>query len=601
MTPNTPLARLLAELPPHLHGQTRQRYAAAEAVLHTRLHALYGAAPGFVQWQGELMAAVGRLIAARPAELLAQDAARAHDPAWFTRQHMLGYSAYVQQFGGTLRGVMDRVDHLRDLGVTYLHLLPFLRARAGENDGGFAVASFDEVEPALGLDADLLALSGALRGAGISLCSDLILNHVADDHAWAQGAAAGDASLREFFHVFPERADVERFEATLGQVFPEAAPGNFTWVDSMGGWVWTTFYPFQWDLNYANPNVFAAMVEALLRLANRGVEVFRLDSTAFLWKREGTSCMNQPEAHTILQAMRAIVDLAAPGVLLKAEAIVPTADLPAYFGEGQAQECHLAYHSTLMAGGWAALAQQDTSLLRKVIAGTPALPGNTSWLTYVRCHDDIGWAVLRGEEPDAAQRAAIAGFYHARGGVPFQGGVQTNGTAAALAGLEHAHTEAERADALARLMLVHGLALSFGGLPVLYMGDETGTPNDHTYLDDPGRAHDTRWVQRAPFDQARAAQRLDPHSDAGRVYLGLRALVDARRGSAELAADTPCTVLADAPAPVLALLRGERFLNLSNFSGQPVELTLSAIGAGAWPGQDDLLTLAPWQMLWLAR
>ena len=591
----TPLQQLLAALPSSLHAQTSTRYAAQEGVLLDRLSALYGARPGFDAWLGALMEAVGQLIAARPAELLALDAARAADPAWFTSARMLGYSAYVGQFGGTLRGVAGRIDHLRELGVSYLHLLPFLRARAGENDGGFAVASFDEVDPAYGGEADLLALTGALRRAGISLCSDLILNHVADDHAWALGAAAGDPDLRAFFHVFPDRTLPDRFEQSLGQVFPEAAPGNFSWSDALQGWVWTTFYPFQWDLNYANPAVFAAMVQALLRLANRGIEVFRLDSTAFLWKREGSTCMNQPEAHQILQAMRAIVEIAAPGVLLKAEAIVPTADLPAYFGAGAARECHLAYHSTLMAAGWAALAEQDTSLLRDVVRGTPALPPQASWLTYVRCHDDIGWSVLRGEAPDPARRAAIAAFFHGDGfgaGVPFQGGVQTNGTAASLAGMERA----DPGDGIRRQLLLHGLALSFGGLPVLYMGDEIGMLNDHAYLNDPERAHDTRWVQRAAFDEARLARRFEP----GSIYPALRALAARRAATPALAADQPCALL-DAPPAVLALLRGGRFLNLSNFSGQAVALSLSAIGAGTWPGQPDRLTLEPWQMLWLDR
>ena len=601
---------MLDALPAGLRPQTAARYAANEAVLTGRLRGLYGSQPGFDQWLGELMAAVGQLIAARPGELQAQDTLRAADPAWFTGQQMLGYSAYVSQFGGSLRGVIERIGHLRELGVTYLHLLPFLRPRAGESDGGFAVASFDEVDPALGSEADLLALTAALREAGISLCSDLILNHVADDHAWAQGAAAGDPGLRDYFHVFPDRRQPDLFEATLPQIFPEAAPGNFTFVEAMGGWVWTTFYPFQWDLNYANPNVFGAMVQALLRLANRGIEVFRLDSTAFLWKREGTSCMNQPEAHELLQAMRAIVEIAAPGVLLKAEAIVPTADLPAYFGGTEARECHLAYHSTLMAAGWAALAEQDTALLRAVIKGTPALPEAASWLTYVRCHDDIGWSVLRGEAQSEQRLGAIARFYGGgesfAAGVPFQSGADrvvnaTNGTAAALAGFESAATEPERIEAVRRLMLVHGLALCFGGLPMLYMGDELGMRNDHAYLADPARVQDTRWVQRAPFDKLLYAQRHNRDSDAGRIFNGLRELVARRRGIPALAAGAPSALLPARNPAVLALARGEGFLSMSNFSSATQEFSLLDMGAGAWPGQPDRMVLAPWQMVWLVR
>ncbi|MDQ1922708.1 alpha-amylase family glycosyl hydrolase [Massilia pseudoviolaceinigra] len=613
MTTFSPQQRMLDALPLHLREQAAQRYARHAPVLLDRLQRLYGHRADFHAWYADLMGAVGALHGARSPELLALDARRAADPAWFAGQHMLGYSAYVQQFGGSLRGVIGRIAHLREMGVTYLHLLPFLRPRAGESDGGFAVASFDEVDPALGTGADLLALTAALRDAGISLCSDLVLNHVADDHAWALGAKEGDVALRDYFHVFPDREQPDRYEQTVGQIFPEAAPGNFTWVDAMQGWVWTTFYPFQWDLNYANPQVLSAMVQSLLRLANRGVEVFRLDSTAFLWKREGSDCMNQPEAHQLLQVLRAIVEIAAPGVLLKAEAIVPTRELPAYFGAagGAARECHLAYHSTLMAAGWAALAEQDAGLLRAVAAATPALPPAASWLTYVRCHDDIGWNVLRAEA-GAPRLAAIADFYRGGDSASFAAGVAfqtsagravhgTNGSAAALAGLETAQGAEQEAYALRRLMLLHGLALAFGGLPMLYMGDELGMQNDHTYLGDAGRARDTRWVQRAPFDQLRYAQRHDRSSPAGRVFGTLCALLERRRGLPMLAAGAPRALLETPYPALLALTRGERFLSLSNFSAQPLSFSLSAIGAGQWPGAGDAIALAPWDMLWLER
>lgn len=597
---------MLAVLPASRRAAAAHRYALHGERLCARLAGLYGQQAHFGDWLGELMEAVGRLHGERDDALLALDASRASRPGWFTSEGMLGYSSYVRQFGGSFAGLQARIPHLRELGVRYLHLLPFLRARAGENDGGFAVASFDEVDPALGSDADFDALAAALRAAGISLCADLVLNHVADDHAWARAAVAGEPGMREFFHTYPDRVLPDRFEQTVGQVFPEAAPGNFTWSAPMQRWVWTTFYPFQWDLNYANPQVFAAMALSMLRLANRGVDVFRLDSTAFLWKREGSSCMNQPEAHEILQALRALVDIAAPGVLLKAEAIVPTRALPAYLGGPGTPECHLAYHSTLMAAGWAALAEQDTSVLRAVIAATPALPPGASWLTYVRCHDDIGWSVLRDELQSDARLAAIAQFYgggasFARG-VPFQTSPGravhgTNGTAASLAGAE----AVPRSHAVERLLLLHGLALSFGGLPVLYMGDELGQLNDHAYLNEPTHAHDTRWVQRAAFDEAGHAQRLDGATSTGRWYGALCALLARRRGLPALAADGPRSVLPAAHPALLALARGERFLNLSNFSDQEVRCSLSALGAGAWPGHGDEVVLGPWSMQWLER
>ncbi|QGZ41319.1 amylosucrase [Pseudoduganella flava] len=598
--------RLLAALPLAQRAEAARRYAEHGPLLYRRLAGLYGGRADFARWYDDLLAAIGALMAERSAGLRELDACRAANPGWFLGQAMLGYSAYASRFGGDLAGVGRRIEHLRALGVTYLHLLPFLRARAGENDGGFAVASFDDVEPGLGTMDDLETLCVQLRAAGISLCGDFILNHVADDHPWAQGALAGDARLRDFFHVFPDRAMPDRYERTLGQVFPEASPGNFTHVPALG-WVWTTFYPFQWDLNYANPDVLAEIAAALLRLANRGVEVFRLDSTAFLWKREGTPCMNQPEAHAILQALRAIVGIAAPAVLLKAEAIVPTRDLPAYLGEPGVPECHLAYHSTLMAAGWAALAEQDTSLLRAVVERTPSLPAGASWLTYVRCHDDIGWKILADEAAgDVARLAGIANFFHGAGdsfaaGVPFQSGAAvtvqaTNGMAAALAGFETAAGPLAREAALRRLLLVHGVALAFGGMPMLYMGDELGMGNDHGYRADPQRAHDTRWVQRPDFDDEAAARRDDRDTWSGRVFGALRALVEQRSACAALAADVPRTVLPMDDPALLALARGDSFLALFNFSARTVK-----VPPGTWPRYPDAIELEPWGMRWLTR
>ena len=628
--------RLLAALPHELRDQAAQRLAQHGPVLERLLAGLYGgpssvlrgdagdvggaglSEAGFEAWFGELMASLGALYAARPAALRALDAQRAAQPDWFLSQNMLGYCTYVQHFGGDLNGVAQRIPYLQQMGVSYLHLLPFLRARAGENDGGFAVSSFDEVEPALGSNADLEALTAQLRAAGISLCSDLILNHVADDHAWAQAAKAGNPRARAMFLCFPDRSMPDRYERTLGQVFPQVAPGNFTYVEAMQGWVWSTFYPYQWDLNYANPAVFAEMAATLLRLANRGIEVFRLDSTAFLWKREGTNSMNQPEAHQILQALRAIVDIVAPGVLLKAEAIVPTRELPAYLGSSAAAECHIAYHSSLMAAGWLALAEQGTGVLREVIRNTPALPPAASWLSYVRCHDDIGWNVLRAEAAvdgqDANARLARAArfFSGAEGsyasGAAFQSSDPnaahgSNGMAASLVGLDTARNEEERALALRRLQLLHGLALSFGALPVLYMGDELAMQNDYSYQERPQHAMDSRWLQRPLFDDARWQACQEGAGSAATMYQGLQQLLRIRRAHPVLAANAPRTLLADAPDGMLALARGNDFLILLNFSGAAQTYRLQGDWTDCLDGRilNNAVQLAPYAMHWLER
>jgi amylosucrase len=631
ISPSIPLPAL-ERLPEHLREAVRQRLASRGGLLRDRLERLYADAVDFPAWFARLMSGLADIHAARPDELLALDRTREQAPDWFERQTMLGYCAYADRFAGSLRGVADRIPHLQELGVTYLHLLPFLKARAGgpdESDGGFAVASYDEIEPRLGTMEDLEALTAQLRHAGISLCSDLVLNHVADDHPWAVGARNGDARLRQFFHVYPDRTVPDRFERTLVQIFPQAAPGNFTWNDAMQGWVWTTFYPYQWDLNYANPEVFAEMACALLRLANRGIEAFRLDSTAFLWKREGTNGMNQPEAHWILQALRCIVDIFAPAVLLKAEAIVPTRELPFYFGsasgEGAGHECHLAYHSSLMSSSWLALALQDTTVLREVIRGTPQLPTPASWITYVRCHDDIGWNVLRpelaqlGMTEDVLARAAqfLEGGTEDSfaAGVAFQTGSEvavhgTNGMAASLAGFDKAGSEEERELALRRLYLMYSVALCFGGTPVIYMGDEVALTNDAPESWQSQGVVDTRWAQRPHLPAARFGERHDATQPAGRTFAGFRRLIRARSRIEALAADVPRSVIETGDPSLLALRRGEVFCLVANFSGASKSVARTRLGfvdtdrlldcvADEIIGAGDI-ALGPWEARWLS-
>jgi amylosucrase len=580
------------------------------------LHALYGAHPAFAQWLPQWLAQLAAAANARPPALRRLDAERA--PDWFASQTMLGYSAYVDRFAGTLAGVGERVPYLQELGVRYLHLLPFLRMRAGDNDGGFAVSDYGQVEPRLGDNADLATLTARLRGAGISLCADFVLNHTADDHPWALAAKRGDTRSLDYYHHFPDRTAPDAYEGTLGQVFPHTAPGNFTWVEEAGAWLWTTFYPYQWDLDWSNPAVFGEMALALLRLANLGVEVFRLDSTAYLWKRPGTDCMNQPEAHTILQALRAFTDILAPAVLLKAEAIVPMAQLPPYFGDGDARghECHLAYHSTLMAAGWVALAEQRGDIVQAAIAHTPALPPACGWLSYVRCHDDIGWNVLQreaagddGVAPFALAR--IAQFYaghtsdsYARGEA-FQSsgdGVHgSNGMSAALTGIAAA-LAADDADALElgvrRLLLLYAVALAMPGIPLLYMGDELALGNDEDYRNDPLRRHEGRWLHRPVMDWARAAQRHDTDSLPGQAYTRLRNLIAARAATAALAADRPLRAVPLGHPALLGIARGEDFVAAYNFSAQPVAVDRSALGTGHWQaiadGGIDAAALQAW-------
>lgn len=628
--------RFAQSMPSPQRAQVLARWDAHGQRLVDGFVSLYADAPRRDAALQRLFAGMAACANARPEALRALDEQRERDPGWFLAQDMLGYTTYVDRFAGTLRGVADRVPYLQALGVRYLHLLPFLQARAGDNDGGFAVRDYDAIEPALGDAEDLEALTTALHDAGISLCADLVLNHTADDHRWAQAARDGDAHHRAYYHVFPDRTLPDRYERDLQQVFPQTAPGNFTHVPGLG-WVWTTFYGYQWDLNWSNPDVFVDMALTMLRMANRGIQAFRLDSTAYLWKRLGTGCMNQPEAHAILQALRAVTDIVAPGVLLKAEAIVPARELPPYFGlraggDHAGRECHLAYHSTLMAALWVALAEQRGDLLADVIAQTPTLPAASGWLTYLRCHDDIGWNVLREEAAggerhapfdlaraarfyagDAAGSFARGRSFQSAGGDHVHG---TNGMASALAGIADAQARGD-ADALAlaerRLQLLYGIVLAAAGLPALYMGDEIALGNDETYLDDPLRAAEGRWLHRPTMDWRTAdavAARHDGDTTAGRIGHALRRMIAVRRATPELRADSPMRALDFADPALLGIVRGDDVIALFNLSAQPVVAMPPATWVGSrWRDMldDDVppvalpVVLAPYAVRWLRR
>jgi amylosucrase len=518
--------------------------------------------------------------ASRPLPLRRLDRRREVEPTWFLRENMVGYVAYADRFAGDLAGVRERLDHLCDLGVGYLHLMPLLKPRPGENDGGYAVEDYDAVDPRLGTMADLEALAADLHERGIALCVDLVLNHTAREHEWARKAVAGDPAYREFYRFFPDRTEPDAYEATLPEVFPDMAPGSFTQLPAelspTGEWVWTTFHDYQWDLNWASPEVFRAMLGVLFRLANRGVDVVRLDAAPFLWKRLGTDCQNQPEAHRILQALRALVRLAMPGVLLKAEAIVGPDQLVPYLGghDRFRPQCDLAYDNQLMVMLWSALASRDTRLPGHALGRRRQPPRQTGWVTYVRCHDDIGWAVAdedawaTGLNPHEHRRF-LAAFYAGRHpgsfsrGADFQvdpgsGVGRSSGSAASLAGLEQAvagGTPGEVDAALTRLQTLYAVAYSFGGIPLVYMGDEIAMLNDSTWDADPAHADDNRWLHRPVMDWAAVGRRATEGTVEQRMFDALRDLARARASTESLRSDAETWVMSHENPRVLAYLR----------------------------------------------
>jgi amylosucrase len=494
-------------------------------------------------------------------------------PDWLQQPRMFGYACYTDRFAGSLPGVADHLDYLADLGVTYLHLMPLLRPRAGDNDGGYAVQDYRAIRPDLGTVDDLRNLAATLRSRGISLVVDLVLNHVAREHEWAVAARGGDPAHRDYFHVFPDRRLPDAYEQALPEVFPAFAPGNFSYEPELGGWVWTTFNEWQWDLNWSNPAVLIEFVDIILWLANLGVEVLRLDAIAFVWKRMGTTCQNQPEVHAITQAIRAVTRMVAPAVAFKAEAIVAPRDLVQYLGIGPhaGRVSDLAYHNSLMVQIWSMLAAKSAVLGREALTALPAAPSTGTWITYVRCHDDIGWAI---DDSDAAA-AGVTGPGHrsfladwhagdAPGswsdGLVFQANPNTgdrriSGTAASLAGLRDSSPPAAVDAALGRIFLAHAIAAAWGGVPVVWSGDELGQTNDPGWMAEKGHEADNRWAHRPRLDWTRAAQRHDPRTVAGRVFGGLAHIARVRSRLPQLHASAPTTILPGTDDGVLATLR----------------------------------------------
>ena len=587
----------------------RRWWPEAEAALRR----VYGAAVDDLA--DRLGATLLQLVADRSPELRRLDSRREAVPDWFQQPGIVGYVCYADRFAGDLRGVAGHLDYLSELGVTYLHLMPLLRPREGENDGGYAVQSYEEVDPALGTMDDLEALAVALRQRGMSLCVDVVMNHTAREHEWAQRALAGDATYLDFYLTFPDREAPDAYERTLREVFPDFAPGSFTFVPEAGRWVWTTFNEFQWDLNHANPEVFCALFGIMGRLANRGIEVLRLDAAPFIWKRLGTDCENQPEVHDLLVAFRALLAVAAPATVLKAEAIVAPDQLVAYLGAGDPErvECELAYHNQLMVMLWSSLATGEARLMTGALARMGEIPVHASWVTYVRGHDDIGWAVTDEDAAavgwgGAAHRQFLNDFYSgafpgsfARGEL-FQrneetGDARISGTAASLAGVEAAMAAGDLGAlelALARLELLHAVAFALGGPPLVYMGDELALRNDRSYLADPAHRDDSRWLHRPRMDWSVAERRHVAGSVEARMFAALQRLAAARAALPQLHGGGRTTVVALPEGEVLCVRRKHRrqlpLWVLANCSAREVAVARGDLPT--WAGQPHRVAAA---------
>jgi glycosidase len=544
-------------------------------------------------------------------------------------EQMMGAVCYVDLYAKDFAGIRAKIPYFKQLGITYLHLMPLFRCPPDFNDGGYAVSSFRETNPALGSMADLSALAADFRANGISLCLDFVFNHTSDQHEWALKAKAGDPDFQDYYLMFDDRTLPDRYEQNLREIFPEQAPGNFTYFPEVKKWVWTTFNTFQWDLNYRNPDVFRQMLDEMLFLANQGCEVLRLDAVVFIWKELGTTCENLPPAHEIIAAYNALVKIVAPAMIFKSEAIVH----PDWVAQFLGRECEISYNPTFMVLLWEALATRNVTLLRHSMVKRFKLPANTAWVNYTRSHDDIGWSFA---DEDAAElgingydhRQFLNRFYTGRfegsfaSGMPFNfnpatGDMRISGTGASLAGLEQAILQQDQKLielALGRIKLIIGLTIASGGIPLLYLGDEWGQLNDYDFRKDPAKAGDSRWVHRVAFNERSFAQHTDPTTITGKLFDAIHKMIGLRKAMVAFSAHGKTNWLASENPHVLVVERsyqGQTVVITANFTEHPQTLEAAAL-----PPIDprspyiDLLTgityphaaplrLQPYEMRWL--
>ncbi len=524
--------------------------------IYSLFHFLYGDRDDFKQQAQRLVETMARQYIARPDVYKQRDIEREKDHNWFLSQQWTGMAMYCDGFAGDLKNLREKVPYLQDLGVNMVHVLPIMACPGVHSDGGYAISDFRKVDERFGNLKDIDKLAKELRKRDMLLTLDVVLNHTSNEHEWAHQAMQGDEKYQDYYYVFPNREVPDMFEQTMPETFPDTAPGNFTWIEGMDKWVMTVFKNYQWDLNYNNPAVFIEMMDIILFWANHGADIVRLDAVAFLWKKIGSTCQNEREAHLLLQLMKDCCQVTAPGVLFIAEAIVAPVEVAKYFGEDaiNAKECEIAYNATFMALLWDAVATRSTSLLNQGIKSLPDKLERATWLNYIRCHDDIGLGfddndiLLAGYDPVPHRRFLIDYFTgefkdSAARGRPFghnakTGDARISGSLASLVGLEAALEKGdpqEIDDAIKVIILMHGMIMSFGGIPLLYYGDEIGTTNDYRYVEDERKSGDTRWMHRPTFDWDKAELRNKPNTIENRIFSALKKMIAVRKEIAAFA------------------------------------------------------------------
>lgn len=516
------------------------------------------------------------------------DSKREASPDWYKQNDMLGMMFYIDNFAGNMKGVEGRLDYIERCNVNYIHLMPFLDTPEGRSDGGYAVSDFRKVQEKLGSMKDLESLTSACHKKGINICMDFVMNHTSEEHQWAKRARLGEGEYMSRYFFFDRWEDAAKYEETVPQVFPTTAPGNFTWLPDAGHFVMTSFYPYQWDLNYKNPRVFNEMMYNFLYLANRGIDIIRIDAVPYIWKELGTQCRNLPQVHTIVRMMRMISEIVCPGILLLGEVVMEPEKVVPYFGTVEKPECHMLYNVTTMATTWHTVATRDARLLKKQLDIVNALPKDYVFLNYLRCHDDIGWGLdygtlsMDGMEERSHKKylndyfQGCAGGSNSRGELynadPITGDARFCGTTASMCGVEKAGFEKDdqaMEKAIRLDVTLHAYMFMLSGIPVLYSGDEIGQVNDYSYKKDPNKAEDSRYIHRGAMNWEMVKNLEDPQTVERKIFQRINQLERIRkREKAFVSYGDTWTVETGDPS-ILCIVRvfqGEKLIGLFNFS-----------------------------------
>ena len=573
------------------------RLVANANTLQDLYNTIYGNQKNAVQDFEALLVLLIESYKVRKPEFKKRDQVKEEEVAWFTSNQITGMSLYVDRFAGSLKNMPNQLPYLQELGINFLHLMPLFQSPEGESDGGYAVSDFRKIDPRFGTLNEFEILQEKMQAAGMYLMIDIVLNHTSHHHEWAQKAKAGEKEFQDCFYMYDSREIPDQFDASMPEIFPESSPGSFSYVPECNKWAMTVFHHYQWDLNYTNPAVFKAMLSNIFFYANLGVDILRIDAPAFIWKKLRTTCQNLPEAHTLLRLIKQCVHIATPGMALLGEAIVAPKEIMKYFGTDAftAKECDIAYNATQMALQWDALATGDTRVMLAAQHELLQKPFGTTWITYTRCHDDIGLgyddsmiaaAGFNAYEHRKFLKEYYSGSFHnspATGALfsvnPKTQDARISGSLASLCGLEKAIEQNNPSDidtAIAKIILMQAQSMFLGGIPMLFYGDEVGYTNDYSYLGDPGKSYDNRWMHRPIIDWNKNALANEEGTIENRIYSATQQLIQLRKSLAVFSDSKNLTWLSPHNIHVAGFIRtdeNKQLYCLFNFNHKPSYIT----------------------------